>query len=208
MPSSRGFAPPACLRLPHADIGAVASLDLDPSQVSRFLGPVADIIRAVRGGPSHSLVALFAGGVMVGFYVVHPDPRDASRWWLGWLAIGSRFQGLGLGRAALSSALLRLASIPGCRSVRLLVAPDNTSALALYASGGFVNAGVHPGGELVLEYIPAEAHPAASRSDRWAMVPAAVRARTSRRRVRSTVGPHAARVIGVVRGPPTRLVAA
>ena len=202
MSSPWGSSPLAYHRIGRADLGVVSSMDLDPDQVERFLGPIKDILAAVNRGIAHSLVALVAASEIVGFYVVHPDRRDGACWWLGWLAIGRRRQGLGYGRAALASAMRRLAAVEGCRRVRLLVAPDNDRARAMYGQAGFETVGVHSTGELILECeLPGRVP--TSVMARTINLLVSARVRTTSRRLRSVVGPYAARAIGVVRGPPS-----
>ncbi len=206
MLSLRSRALPSFRRLCKAELGIINDIRLDPSRVTRYLGPIPDIIAAVRRGPAHAMVTIEAVGHPVGFYVVHPDPRDSACWWLGWLAVDCRQEGLGYGRAAVLAAIAQMARIPGCRRIRLLVAPDNTRALSLYARAGFRVAGCSPDtGEIVLEFAPPSSFDAA---DLAAFNLQAVAARARRvfrhRRLRLTVGPHAAWVIGVERGPPIR----
>ncbi|MEJ1975240.1 MAG: GNAT family N-acetyltransferase [Acetobacteraceae bacterium] len=149
---ARGNTPLNYRRLGRADLGLVEALELDPEQIERFLGPVADIQDAVRHGPAHSMVAIEAAGALVGFYVVHPDPRDAACWWLGWFALDRRQQGRGFGGQAMLAVMDRLRHIPGCRRIRLLVAPDNERARLLYDRAGFCPVSrLRSTGELVLE---------------------------------------------------------
>ena len=202
---TRGHTPLAYRRLARSQHGEIARLSLDPSQVERFLGPLTDILAALRRGPAHALFTIDAAGELVGFYVVHPDARDRSCWWLGWLALDRRQQGRGYGRCALQDILARLRRIVGCRRVRLLVSADNMPAQSLYGCAGFVRVGQDAGTrELVLELglgsvccnIGAKAHSLA-RAVAGAF-------RTFRhRRLRMIAGPHAAWTIGVERGPPT-----
>lgn len=202
MSSLRGGSPLLYRRIGRADLARVQLLDLDPDQVERFLGPVADILDAVRQGPVHSLIGVERAGELIGFYVVHPDRRDAACWWLGWLAIARPHQGFGYGRAILTAVLARLSRIPGCHRVRLLVAPDNHGALRLYGRHFFQPVGVHEAtGELVLEHELEDGQPEEAQAPR----------RLGRRftrddlghlRLRPHHGPHAAWVIGVERGPP------
>ena len=179
-----------------------ASIALDPEQVERFLGPLPDILAAVRSGPAHAMFAIEAGPGLVGFYVLHPDRRDAACWWLGWLALDRGAQGHGYGRAALAHAMASLRRVAGCRRVRLLVAPDNALALRLYARAAFRRVGVHGSGELVLE-APLPGAPAG------ALLAVAIRVLLTaghachEGRLRSSAGPYAARMIGVQRGPPS-----
>ena len=56
MSSFRGGSPLIYRQLSRADLTAVELLDLDPDQVARYLGPLSDILDAVRNGPVHSLL--------------------------------------------------------------------------------------------------------------------------------------------------------
>lgn len=200
----RGFSPLSYRRLGGAGLDVITALELDPGQVERFLDPIADIQAAVRRGPAHSMIAIEASGALVGFYVVHPDRRDRSCWWLGWFAIDLRNQGRGFGSLAMQAVIDHLRRVSGCRRVRLFVAPENSRARGLYDRAGFRWIGCFPStGEFILEL--------ALRSTKEAeqclgYVLAIVAAGTQRafrhRRLRYAVGPHAARVIGVERGPP------
>ena len=152
MSSTRGLAPLSYRRISRAELAAVTAVELDPDQVSRFLGPVEGIVSAVEHGLAHSMIAMSAQGALVGFYVVHPDLRDTSCWWLGWLAVDRRSQGCGFGRSALLDVMERLRRMPGCRRIRLLVAPDNGPARSLYQQAGFEPVGFWAGtGELILQ---------------------------------------------------------
>jgi len=202
----RGVSPLSYRRLGHAEFGVVEALELDPDQVERFLGPVADILTATRRGLAHSMFAIETSGALVGFYVIHPDPRDASCWWLGWFAIDRRQQGHGYGSLAMLAVLSRLEHLGTCRRVRLLVALDNVRARGLYDRAGFRPLSRSTGtGEIVLELA---LRPAVATDGLEAFILDAVVARAKRvfchRRLRLSAGPHAAWVIGVERGPPTR----
>lgn len=188
-------------RVGRADLACVLSLELDPEQVERFLGPIPDILAAVQGGLTHSLTALHAADGMVGFYVLHRDRRAGDCWWLGWFAMDRRQQGRGYGRLALRAILAAFRRIPGCRRARLLVAPDNAPALRLYRAAGFRDAGVHGTGELVLELAMACGAPEEGELSELVPMPPA-RARRSRRGPRVEPGPHVARTVGATRGPP------
>ncbi len=202
MSSFRGGSPLIYRRISRADLAAVELLDLDPDQVDRYLGPLSDILDAVRRGPVHSLIGVELSGELIGFYVVHPDQRDASCWGLGWLAIARPHQGFGYGRAILAEVMARLGHIPGCRRIRLLVAEDNHGARRLYARQDFEAVGVLAStGELILEYGLEDGQP-------YEVAAPRMLGRGFRRddlghlRLRPATGPHAAWVIGVERGPP------
>lgn len=204
MYSPGGLAPLSYRRIGRADLGVIFRLELDRAQVERFLGPIPDILAAVRRGPAHALVGIEATGGLVGFFVLHPDRRDRACWWLGWFALDRRAQGNGHGRAAMAEIMGRLRRIDACRRVRLLVAPDNEGARRLYERAGFRPAGVlRATGELILECALPARRPGAAPE---VLVPAvaAVEARRVFRhvRLRSVAGPHPAWVIGVERGPP------
>ena len=206
MTSPSGQVPLRFTRIGRADLPRVLQLRLDPVQVERFLGPLPEILAAVRRGPAHLMVGIEATGRLAGFFVLHPDRRDGRAWWLGWLALDRRFQGLGHGRRALEEALRRLRAASACDRVRLLVAPENTGALTLYERAGFRTLGrLRETGELILE--------CRLRAGGWlerlalpllAAVPTTIKRASAHRRLRASIGPHAAWVIGVERGPPAR----
>ncbi len=202
MLSQRGALPLAYRRIERRDLGLVLQIQLDPVQVESFLGPVPEIIDAVRGGPTHGMVGIHADGLLIGFWVLHRDPRDAATWWLGWFAMDRRQQGRGYGRVAMAAIMQAFRRIPGCRRARLLVAPGNAGALRLYEAWGFRPVGVNGvTGELVMECGLAASLPGhdPARCPPPAM---AARARRARRGPRLEAGPHAVRMVGVERGPP------
>ncbi len=204
MLSPGGLAPLTYRRLDRAAHALIKTIELDPDQVERYLGPVADILTAVERGPAHGVFAIEAEGALAGFFVVHPEKRDRSCWWLGWLALDRHQQGRGYGRAALQAVIAQLRTVVGCRRVRLLVTRDNVRARQLYGRGGFREAGIWAATrELVLELVlPGGVD--GGRLDSFNLVAVAMRARRvfRHRRLRRTAGPHAAWVIGVERGPP------
>lgn len=200
MSPPRGSEPLRFGRIGRAEIGLIAHLELEPTQSERFLGPLDDIAAAVRGGPVHLVMGISAGGCTVGFYVLHPDRRDAACWWLGWFALDRRHQGRGYGRDAMAHIVGTLRRIDRCRRVRLLVDGSNAPALRLYLGAGFRPVGTHRTGELVLEA-------GLDRLDRAVTAPAPAASTQPKRvrrkhRVRRPHGPHAAFCIGFERGPP------
>ena len=197
-----GDKPLAYFQVGRADLGSILSLDVDEAQVDRFLGPLADIVAAVRNGLAHSLIAIRADDRMVGFYVVHPDRRDAACWWLGWFALDRRSQGRGFGRATMARIMTAFRGIAGCRRVRLLVSPDNAPAIRLYTQAAFRPVGVHATGELVLEaMLPGRytSGPRLCSMLRLVIMPGHA---SHEGRLRLAAGPYEARMIGVERGPP------
>jgi diamine N-acetyltransferase len=199
---NRGSSPLSYHRIGHADIGVISALVLEPEQIEHYLGSIEEIKSAVRSGPAHAVTGVEADGTLVGFYVLHPDRRDNSCWWLGWLALDRRYQGRGYGRVAMAQIMTNVRHIVGCRRVRLLVSPANVHATRLYAQAGFHQVGVHTSGELILEVVLSGV---AVIEDIIALLRASSVSKHARRagRLRLSHGPHAAQVIGVERGPPS-----
>jgi len=189
-------------RIGHADFGVVASIEFDPDQIERFLGPLDGIAAAIRRGPAHAVHVIKSDERVIGFYVLHPDLRDGACWWLGWFAIDYRMQGRGFGRASMAHIMSSLRRITNCHRVRLLVAPDNLYARRLYEQASFRPVGTSSGGELVLEAKLS----GASTNETLLTVMIRLVATPGHRchvgRLRRLVGPYAAPSIGVERGPP------
>jgi diamine N-acetyltransferase len=200
--SNRGSSPLSYHRIGHADIGVISDLVLEPEQIEHYLGSIEEIEATVRRGPAHAMTGVKADGTLVGFYVLHPDRRDNSCWWLGWFALDRRYQGRGYGRMAMGQIMANVRRIAGCRRVRLLVSPANVHATRLYAQAGFHQVDVHTTGELILEVVLSRF---AVIEDIIAWLRASSVSKRARRagRLRLSPGPHAAQVIGVERGPPS-----
>lgn len=196
MSTVRGPEPLSFRRLPPSGFNQLEQLDL--SHAARFLEPLAAILDVVRARPAHHLSTIQRQGRLAGFYVVHPDRRDAACWWLGWLAIDRAHQGQGLGRAALAAALSGLARLARIRRIRLLVAPGNAPALRLYQAAGFKPVGTWPHtGERVMEWTA----PATTRPDA-VTIPALTLVLAMLMRLYRRGVPPAARMSGEFHGPP------
>lgn len=154
MLSDRGSVPLTYRRLATSEFDKLLELDFPAEQVEHFLGPLSDIVETVRRGPAHHLVGIEETGELVGFFAIHPDPRDGACWWLGWFGIDRRRQGGGRGKRAVDAILARLRQLAACREVRLLVAPDNAAALRLYRRAGFALHGLfRRTGELIMRCV-------------------------------------------------------
>ena len=194
-------APLKFRRIGRAETGILSRIPLDPLATTRFIGSLDAVEDVVRRGSAHVLVVAEQEGRPVAFYVTHPDPEDGSSWWLGFLAVSTRVQGGGIGRALLARALRGLSSVPGCRRVLLLVDRENEGARRLYGRMGFRPSGEEDRGtEQVLACVVGRTLRAV-RPDRRTRTPFMKRRRF---RIRLNPGPHAARVIGLTRGPPGR----
>lgn len=205
MSSFRGLEPLRFRTIGHSELSVLHALRLESGE--RFLEPLPEIVRIVRRGAAHTAIGIEVGGTLAGFYVVHPDRRDRACWWLGWLAIDVRWQGAGLGRAAMAAAMARLGRIAGCRRIRLLVAPDNAPALRLYQRAGFAVTGSWPStGELVMEFRPHGACSSEEPVDRVLNAYSLVQAMWLRLWRRGV--PAAARMSGEFHGPPVAMLVA
>lgn len=196
-----GHARMTCRMLGDAEFDRVLALDFPTDQLDRYLGSLRDIVAAVRNGAAHHLVGIEEDGALVGFYAIHPDRRDTSRWWLGWFGIDRPHQGGGRGGRVIADVLARLKQIPFCREIRLLVSPDNAGALRLYRRAGFlVHAMAHETSELVMRLVLAVTRPSGQVPARFwanAILLAVVDARSCRMGL-----PVAAKLHGEVAHPP------
>jgi len=187
----------------RAELDAVFGLEFDPVQVREFLAPIDQIVDEVRRSLCHRMIGIDDGTGLVGFIVVHPDPRDRSCWWLAWFAIDRSRQGRGYGRIALTHAISLLAHIDGCRRIRLLVAHGNEVARHVYDVAGFDEIGRDDEGWHIMEYDVPSSRPVTDPFAACRAVHAVPSKRTRRRlRLRLSTGPNPARTIGSVRAPP------
>ena len=92
-------------------------------------------------------MAIYDDETMVGFLMYGFDPQD-GQYWLYRFMIDQRYQGRGLGRAALDRFVDLLKRTPGCTAVNVGYDPVNTPAERLYLSAGFEKTGIAPWGEL------------------------------------------------------------
>ncbi len=196
-----GHARLACRVLGDAELDRVTTLAFPSEQLDRYLGSLDDIVAAVRDGPAHHLIGIEEDDALIGFYAVHPDRRDPSRWWLGWFGIDRPHQGGGRGGRVIADVLARLRRIPFCREIRLLVSPDNTGALHLYRRAGFVvHALAHETAELVMRLVLPVTRPTGQVPARFwanAILLAVIDARSCRMGL-----PVAAKLHGEVAHPP------
>lgn len=201
MLSERGLAPLTFRRLARHEFDTVTTLEFAAAQIDRFLGPLRDIVAAVRRGPSHQMIGIEEQGTLIGFAAIHPDRRDAACWWLGWFGIDRRRQGGGRGARAVAAIMAELHRLPNCREVRLLVAPDNEGALRLYRRAGFALHGfAHRTGELIMRCMLTPRRPSGTVPARFwanAILLAVIDARSCRMGV-----PVAAQLHGEVAFPP------
>ena len=110
------------------------------------------ILMSERGGPWTSL-GVYADGDVVG-HVMWGLDDDASHW-IGGLIVDHSQQGRGLGRAITLTLVDWFRDQAGHWTTRLTYRPENTAAVRLYASLGFVPTGEMDDDEVVAELRPA-----------------------------------------------------
>lgn len=118
---------------------ALLSLRPAPGQEG-FVEPVADCLAEAGRRACWRPVGIYDGAVPVGFamYGFFWEYPPLGRLWLDRLLIDARFQGRGLGAAALAGLLDRLSQeYPRRRRVYLSVVEENAAAARLYQSFGF-----------------------------------------------------------------------
>jgi diamine N-acetyltransferase len=92
--------------------------------------------------------AFISEGGMVGMAALATEPRRADRRWLFHFFIDERYQGRGVGRAALATLISWVREHhPGCQSLLLTAHPENHVAQRLYTGMGFMPTGDERGGE-------------------------------------------------------------
>jgi diamine N-acetyltransferase len=99
--------------------------------------------------PQYHPMAIYHKGQIVGFTMYACDPESSSEHWISRFMIDKRYQGQGLGRAAMVELLKLISRNDRCRKINLCVNPDNTAAQELYKSLGFTDTGSIYGEELV-----------------------------------------------------------
>lgn len=127
-----------------------ASLELEvaPEQL-RFVAaysPIAAIVLSkayVRAaGRQWEPLAIVDGEQMVGLFALSFGPERLDQCWLFHFFIDRRSQGRGYGKAGLQALFSYLrGQRPDCRTLHLLVHPENLPAQQLYSSQGFQPSG-------------------------------------------------------------------
>lgn len=105
------------------------------------------LLLSEREGEWTSL-GVYADDTAVG-HLMWAHDEDEKAHWVGGMVVDAAEQGAGVGRAALTTLMGRLAALPDCREIRLSYDRANTAAAALYASLGFVPTGDSEGEEIV-----------------------------------------------------------
>lgn len=127
----------------------VARLEVHPHQ-EEFVATPAYYLCLAQFGDDWNSLAIETDGAIVG-HVMWAIDRAEDSTWLGGLVIDRRWQGNGLGRAAVQAFIDRFGGPASCH-VALSYSPENSVARHLYQSLGFVETGEMEDGEIVARY--------------------------------------------------------
>ncbi|HEY1389496.1 MAG TPA: GNAT family N-acetyltransferase [Ktedonobacterales bacterium] len=104
------------------------------------------------GGMIWAPYAIYAGGMMVGFFALAYEPDTSNHSWLFHFFIDQRYQGRGYGRAAMRRIIEMVGQeYPRRRGLQLTVHPENLAAQRLYTAAGFQPTGTERWGEPVYQ---------------------------------------------------------
>jgi len=128
-------------------------------QQQRFISeysPIAAIALAkayVRpGGMIWAPYAIYASGMMVGFFTLAYEPDTTDQYWLFHFFIDQRYQGRGYGKTAMQRIIeLVRRKQPRSQMLQLTVHPENLAAQRLYSVAGFQLTGAERRGEPVYQ---------------------------------------------------------
>ena len=155
MPAGQSLPVLALRAVDAANIDAVRALAPHAAQQRFIAGNAESLALAADHAQMHAR-ALYAGEVLVGF-ALYAEPGPAGRqdtYVLYRLMLAAGSQGQGYGRRALELLLDEMRA-RGAARVALYYAPDNLAARRLYASAGFVEAGIDADGEMMAVRAPA-----------------------------------------------------
>jgi diamine N-acetyltransferase len=140
---------PVSLRpLGDAERKSVLTLHVAPDQQD-FLASNAQSLEEAAENPECVPLAVYSGDESVGFAMYARDSDDHN-YWIYRLMIDARFQGQGLGPAALRALMALMFRLHGCTSIYLGVEPENLRAAAIYRRHGFRDTGQRLGNEIVM----------------------------------------------------------
>jgi diamine N-acetyltransferase len=142
--------PPVVRLEPVTPASRPVLLDLTlPAEQQDFVATNAESLHEAEQNPACVPFAIIADGTVVGFAMYALDPADNNHW-IYRLMVDHRYQGRGIGRAALEQLIRRMSALPNCPRIILGVDPRNATARALYESVGFRPTGEVIGGEDVM----------------------------------------------------------
>ncbi len=115
-----------------------------------FVAPNAYSVAQSKFYPTWIPLGIYDGESMVGFLMCGKDEEGDGAYWIIRLMIDEKFQGRGLGRAAMEEIIRQLHSLPDCGDIYLGYEPQNQAAASLYRSLGFEETGLIDHGEIVV----------------------------------------------------------
>jgi diamine N-acetyltransferase len=133
-----------------SNYGKCIELTVAPDQERFVASNVRSLAEAYVWRDGAEPYAVYSDDEMVGFALLYPLEDEARGFILVRLMIDRRFQGRGLGRAALE-AIVELIRSRGLPTLRLSVVQANEQALEFYRRNGFAETGEIQEGEVVME---------------------------------------------------------
>ena len=132
---------------------ALLSLQLFAHQQD-FIETIPEILHEADRDNTWQLLGIYQGKTLIGLamYGDFAEPLPDGELWLNQILLDCRYQGKGLGKAALQLILARLADeFPQRREVFLSVFAENTAAIRLYWQAGFAfNGALDTEGEKIM----------------------------------------------------------
>lgn len=123
-------------------------MDLDVTEEQRqFVAPNSRSIAEACFTTDAWMRAIYAGDAPAGFLLLS-ERRDVPRYYLWRFMIDHRFQGRGIGRAAMEQLIDYVRGLPDAREMYLSYVPHPSGPRDFYARLGFTDTGREDGGEL------------------------------------------------------------
>jgi ribosomal-protein-alanine N-acetyltransferase len=163
----REVTPPAprLRRATPADAAVALAWTPEDEALRRWAGPSVrcpatpqSLWEDINNTDATSFVLESPAGKMLGFGQVRY--REQTYGHLARIIVSPRHRGRGLGRTLCLSLMREAVRLHPIQAFSLYVFPDNTSAIGLYRSLGYVEAGLHPKFNCVLMEAPRTALPA------------------------------------------------
>jgi len=122
--------------------------------------PLALVAERIAPSPDRCLFGAFDQSVLIGCIGLEREAKRnlAHKAFIWGMYVAPSHRNKGVGRKLVAHALGLAASMLGLHSVRLSVAKDNSSALALYERMGFRAFGMEPGAMLIDNELHDEIH--------------------------------------------------
>ncbi|RIW38330.1 GNAT family N-acetyltransferase [Bacillus salacetis] len=104
--------------------------------------------------PSLKPYAIYLGEKAAGFLMFNSVPEELDGYWVYRIMVDEKFQGQGIGKAAVQLMILEMEKLPNAKKIIVGYHPENSGAHHLYKSLGFIDNGNRFGKEMaVIKYI-------------------------------------------------------